>query len=233
MNAIQVLIVRNIPAWHQIQAESGVKGLLRLCLVGGSSIRVLSATALMQRLTSNPDTVTRRNEEEEEEEEEEVEEEGENEREGDSSISMDGDTSYYDNSRSISRRSSSTPTEHVTGNIPTSATTTTTIPSSVTTFKHMRSIFERVRDEGEGTHKQRVLDDRVRGTDVTQRGESSSSSRAYSPPTPTVLNNSNESSIRRESSSHVSSTEEERREDIRVREGLRKRASVELLLQLQ
>ena len=50
VNAIEVLIIRNVPAWDQIQVEAGVRGLLRLCLVGGPSIRVLSATALMRRI---------------------------------------------------------------------------------------------------------------------------------------------------------------------------------------
>ena len=56
VSAIEQLILRNIEAWNFIKRGSGMKGLLQLCHMGNSAVRILAATEIISQITPKHDS---------------------------------------------------------------------------------------------------------------------------------------------------------------------------------
>ena len=50
--AIEQLIVRNLDIWNYVKNASGIKGLLQLCHMGNTAIRILACTDIIQQISS-------------------------------------------------------------------------------------------------------------------------------------------------------------------------------------
>jgi len=53
--AVEQLIVRNIEAWNFVKRAAGMKGLLQLCHMGNSAVRILSTTEIISQITPKHD----------------------------------------------------------------------------------------------------------------------------------------------------------------------------------
>ena len=50
VSAVEQLIIRNIYAWKVVKKAAGVKGLLQLCHMGNSAVRILSSTEIISQI---------------------------------------------------------------------------------------------------------------------------------------------------------------------------------------